>query len=331
MIVMNISSATALRCAMALGAVTYAAVCVAQDRPYPAKPVRVVVTVAPGGGVDTVARIVSQKLAEQTRQPFVVENRVGASGIIGTTYVAKAAPDGYTLLVGTQTNHAVVPALYTRQVTYDGVRDFTPISAIASSPLFFVVNPSVPVRTVKDFIALAKSRPGELAFGAASGGTTHMGVEVFKLAAGIQVLFVPYKGEAPALTDTLGGQLSFQFANLPTALQHVRSGRLRGIAITGAQRVSTAPDYPTVAESGLPGFQHATWWALSGPAGVSREIVMKLNSETVRGLSDAGVKSKLEAMGIFAGTSTPEQLASLIASEAVRWGKVVRESGVKPE
>jgi tripartite-type tricarboxylate transporter receptor subunit TctC len=205
----------------------------AQITSYPAKPVRVVVTVAPGGGVDLVARVVAQKLTELIRQPFVVENRVGASGIIGTAYVAKAPADGYTLMVGTQTNHAVIPALYAKQVTYDGVRDFSPISTVASSPLFFVVNPAVPVRTVKDFIALAKQRPGELAFGAASGGTTHMAVELFKLTAGVSMLFVPYKGEGPALTDTISGQLSFQFANVPTALPHVRSGKLRGVAVTG--------------------------------------------------------------------------------------------------
>lgn len=298
---------------------------------YPVKPVRVVVSVAPGGGVDTVARIVAQKLSEQIRQSFVVENRAGASGIIGTAYVAKAIPDGYTLMVGTQTNHAVVPALYAKQVTYDGIRDFTPISTVASSPLFFVVNPSVPVRTVKEFIALAKSRPGELTFGAASGGTTHMGVELFRLTAGISVLFVPYKGEGPAMTDTLGGQLSFQFANLPTALQHVRSGKLRGVAVTGSQRVSTAAEFPTIAESGLPGFQHATWWALSGPAGLSRDVVGRLNSETVRGLGDLAVRSKLETMGIFVGTSSPEQFATLLAAEGPRWAKVVRESGAKPE
>ena len=303
----------------------------AQTPPYPVKPVRIVVTVAPGGGVDLVGRIVAQKLTEMIRQPFVVENRVGASGIIGTAYVARSAPDGYTLMVGTQTNHAVIPVLYAKQVTYDGVRDFTPITTIATSPMFFVVNPTLPVRTVKEFIALAKKRPGELAFGAASGGTTHMAVELFKLTAGVSVLFVPYKGEAPALTDTIGGQLSFQFANVPTALPHVRTGKLRGVAVTGAQRISSAPDFPTVAESGLPGYQNATWWGLLGPAGLPREIVMRLNSEAVRGLGDAAVKEKLEAMGIFAGTSTPEQFAALLASEAPRWAKVVRESGAKPE
>jgi tripartite-type tricarboxylate transporter receptor subunit TctC len=303
----------------------------AQPSTYPSKPVRIVVTVAPGGGVDLVGRIVAQKLTETIRQPFVVENRVGASGIIGTSYVAKSAPDGYTLMIGTQTNHAVIPVLYAKQVTYDGVRDFTPITTVASSPLFFVVNPAVPVRTVRDFIALAKKRPGELTFGAASGGTTHMAVELFKLTAGVSMLFVPYKGEGPALTDTIGGQLSFQFANMPTALPHVRTGKLRGIAVTGVQRVSSASEFPTVAESGLPGYQHATWWGLVGPAGLPREIVARLNSETARGLGDAAVKEKLEAIGVFAGTSTPEQFATLLASEAPRWAKVVRESGAKPE
>lgn len=298
---------------------------------YPAKPVRVVVTVAPGGGVDLVARIMAQKLTEATRQSFVVENRVGASGIIGTAYVAKAPPDGYTLLVGTQTNHAVVPVLYAKQVTYDGVRDFTPITVIANAPMLFVVNPTLPVRSVKDFIALAKSRPGEIAFGAASGGTTHMAVELFKLTAGVSVLFVPYKGEGPALTDTIGGQLSFQFANVPVALPHARSGKLRGIALTGTQRISTAPEFPTIAESGVPTYQASTWWGLLGPAGLPRDIVTRLNNDAVRGLGDAAVRQKLEGMGIFTVASTPEQFAALLATEAPRWARVVRESGAKPE
>lgn len=234
-------------------------------------------------------------------------------------------------MAGTQTNHAVVPVLYARQVNYDGVRDFTPITQIACSPLLIVVNSSLLVRTVNEFLALAKARLGELAFGAASGGTNHMAVELLKLTTGVSMLVVPYKGKGPALTDTIDGQLAFQFGNLPTLLPRAHSGRLRGIAVNGAQRVSTAPQYPTVSGSGIPSYQAATWWELLGKAGMPGDIVMRLNIELARGLNDPAVREKLETMGIFTTAGTREQLAALLANEAPRWTKVVRESEIRSE
>jgi len=297
---------------------------------YPAKPVRIVVPFAPGGGVDLVARILAQRLTETTRQSFIVDNRTGASGIIGTEHVAKSPPDGYTLMMGSQTTHAVVPALYPK-VPYDPARDFAPISMVASSPLLISVNPSLPARSVKDLIALAHARPGELSYGAASGGTPHMAGELFSLTAGIRMLFVPYKGEGPAVLDVIGGQISLVFANLPVALPHVRGGKLRGLAVTSPERVATAPEFPTVAESGLPGYQTATWFGFFAPAGTPREIVAKLAADAAQGLTPADVREKLSALGIFVVANTPEQFAAVLKAEIPRWAKVVRDSGAKPE
>src|SRR5262245_48646623 len=201
---------------------------------YPAKPVRMVVPFAPGGGVDVTARILAQQLTERTRQTFLVENRTGASGIIGTEFVAKSAPDGYTLLVGSQTTQAVVPAMY--KVSYDTARDFTGVTEIARSPLMIVIHPSLPVKTVADLIRLAKARPGELSFGAASGGTPHLAGELFKLTAKVDLLFVPYKGEGPAIADAMGGQISMVFSNLPVALPQARGGRVRGLGVDVGDR-----------------------------------------------------------------------------------------------
>ena len=207
----------------------------AMGQGYPVKPVRIVVPFAAGGGVDVTARILAQGLTERFGQTVFVENRTGASGIIGTEFVAKSAPDGYTLLVGSQTTQAVVPAMY--KTGYDGARDFTPVTVIATSPLMIVVHPSLPVKTVKDLIGLAKARPGQLTFGAASGGTPHMSGELFKLTAKVDLMFVPYKGEGPAVSDAMGGQISMVFSNLPVVLPLARTGKLRGIAVTSAQRV----------------------------------------------------------------------------------------------
>ena len=301
----------------------------AHAQAYPAKPVRIVVPFAPGGGVDVTARILAQRLTERVGQSFLVENRTGASGIIGTEYVAKSAPDGYTLLVGSQTTQAVVPAMY--RVSYDTARDFVGVTVIATSPLLIVVHPSLPVKSVKDLIALAKSRPGQLTFGAASGGTPHMAGELFKLIAGVDMLFVPYKGEGPAVADAMGGQISLVFSNLPVALPQARGGRLRGIAVTSPQRVATAPDIPTVAESGLPGYEAATWFGLLAPAATPRDIIAKLNAESVSALNMPEVKDRMAAQGLFVVANTPEQFSAFLKTEIPRWAKVVKDAGVKPQ
>jgi tripartite-type tricarboxylate transporter receptor subunit TctC len=297
---------------------------------YPMKPVRIVVPFAPGGGVDLTARILAQKLTERVGQSFIVDNRTGASGIIGVEYVAKSTPDGYTLLVGSQTTQAVVPAMYGK-LNYDTARDFVGVTEIAVSPLLIVIHPSLPVKTVKDLITLAKTRPGQLTFGAASGGTPHMAGELFRLQAHIELLFVPYKGEGPAIADAMGGQISMVFSNLPVALPQAQSGRLRALAVTSLQRVATAPGIPTAAESGLPGYEANTWFGLFAPAATPRDIVTKLHADAAGAMSGADVKERMAGQGLFVVANTPEQFAELLKAEIPRWAKVVKDAGVKPQ
>ena len=305
-------------------------VCAAVAQTYPAKPVRIVVPFAPGGGVDLTARILAQKLSERVGQSFIVENRTGASGMIGTEFAARSAPDGYTLLVGSQTTQIVVPALYP-QAGYDTARDFVGVTQIAASPLLIVVHPSLPVKTVADLIALAKSRPGQLSFGSSPGATTHLSVELFKQSAKVDLLQVPYKGEGPAVADAIGGQISLVFSNLPVSLPHARSGRLRALAITSPQRVPTAPEIPTVAESGLPGYEARTWFGFFAPAAAPREVITKLNADSVAALNLAEVRERMAGQGLFLVLNTPEQFAEFLKTEIPRWTKVVRDSGIKPQ
>ena len=296
---------------------------------YPAKPVRIVVPFAPGGGVDVTARILAQQLSQRAGQSFVVENRTGASGIIGVEYVAKAAPDGYTLLVGSQTTQAVVPAMY--KVSYDTARDFAGITEIARSPLLIVIHPLLPVKTVADLIKLAKTHPGQLTFGAASGGTPHLAGELFKLTAKVDLLFVPYKGEGPALADAMGGQISMVFSNLPVALPMAQSGKLRGIAVTSAQRVSMAQDIPTVAESGLPGYEAFTWFGFFAPGVTPHDIVATLNAESAAALNAPATKEKMLGQGLFVTANAPDAFNDFVKKEIVRWGKIVKDANVKPQ
>ena len=298
---------------------------------YPNKPVRIVVPFAPGGGVDVTARVLAQRLTEGFKQSFIVENRTGASGIIGTEAVVKSAPDGYTLLAGSQTTQAVVPAIYKDQVRYDTTRDLVPVAEIARSPFLIVVHPSLPVKSVADLIKLAKEKPGQVRFGAASGGTPHMAGELFKLAAKVDLQFVPYKGEGPAISDAMGGHISLVFSNLPVGLPLARDGKLRGIAVTSAQRVPTAQEFPTASESGLPGFDAFSWFGLFAPSATPREIVVKLNAEAVRGLNAPDTKEKMAAQGMFTTTAGVEEFREFVKKETARWGQIVKESGVKPE
>lgn len=306
-----------------------AAPAVTAQTSFPVKPVRMVVPFAPGGGVDVTARILAQQLTQRVGQSFLVENRTGASGIIGVEYVARSAPDGYTLLVGSQTTQAVVPAMY--KVSYDTARDFTGITEIARSPLLIVVHPSLPVKTVADLIKLARARPGQLTFGAASGGTPHLAGELFKLTAKVDMLFVPYKGEGPAIADAMGGQISLVFSNLPVALPQAQGGRLRGIAVTSAQRVPTAPDIPTVAESGLPGFEAFTWFGFFAPGAAPREVVAKLNADSVAALNLPDVKDKMAAQGLFVTANAVDPFNEFVRKEIARWAKIVKDANVKPQ
>ena len=244
--------------------------------------------------------------------------------------MAKSAPDGYTLLVGSQTVMAVVPAMYGK-LNYDTVRDFVRVIRIIDTPTLIAVHPSLPVKSIKELIALAKARPGQLSFGGASGGTPHMFGELFKTLAQVEMLFVPYKGEGPAITDAMGGQISMVFSNLPTGLPLAQGGKLRALAVSSGQRVSGAPDIPTVAESGLPDYIANSWFGLYAPAATPREIVTKINSDATSALNVPEVKDRLAAQGMYVVANTPEQFAAFLKTEIPRWAKVVRDSGVKPQ
>lgn len=297
---------------------------------YPAKQVRIVVPFAPGGGTDIAARVLAQKLTERTGQTFVVDNRPGASGIIGTELVAKSAPDGYTLLVGSQTVMAVVPAMYGK-LNYDTARDLAPVIHIIDTPTLIAIHPSLPVKSIKDLIGLAKARPGQLSYGGASGGTPHLSGVLFNLMAKVDMLFVPYKGEGPAIVDAMGGQISMVFSNLATVLPMAQSGRLRPLAVTSAKRVSSAPEIPTVAESGLPEYVVNTWFGLFTPAATPRAVITKLNADAASALNTPDAKEKLLSQGMYVVANSPEDLAALLKTEVPRWAKVVKESGVKPQ
>lgn len=298
---------------------------------FPVKPVRMIVGFAPGGGTDVAARILAQRLTETLKQNFVVENRPGASGIIGTDFVAKSTPDGYTLSVGTTTTHSVAPQLVPN-VPYHPVRDFAGITQIANSPLFLVVHPSTPIKSAADLIKVAKSRPNELIYGSGGIGTTpHMAGELFKLTSGTQMMMVPYKGEAPAVADLLGGQISLIFSNLPVVLPHVNAGRLRGVAMTSPTRIAHLPQFPTIAESGVPGYQAGTWFGFFAPAATPRDIVMKLSADAAAALRPAEVKDKVAMQGMFVVANTPDEFAPFLKAEYEKWGKVIKDAKIKGE
>jgi tripartite-type tricarboxylate transporter receptor subunit TctC len=293
---------------------------------YPAKPVKVVVPYPPGGPTDIVARVVSQKLAEQTGQQFLVENRAGAGGNIGAEAVARAPADGYTLLVAT-TAHAINPSLF-KSLGYDLQKDFAPVSQLTGGPLVIVVNPSLPAKSVQELIALAKSKPGKLNFASSGNGqSTHLSAELFSSMAGIKMNHVPYKGSAPALTDVIGGQADLMFDTMLSAMPQVKTGKLRALAVTSAARSPAAPDLPTVAESGLPGYAAIAWNGLLAPAGTPKDVVAKLNAELKKTLETADVKERFAAQGFAAAWSPPEQYAAFIQSELAKWAKVVKASG----
>jgi tripartite-type tricarboxylate transporter receptor subunit TctC len=298
---------------------------------YPAKPVRIVVGFAPGGATDIVGRLIAQKLSEATGQSFFVENRPGASATIAAELVARAAPDGYTLIIAATTSHSILPSLMAK-LAYDPQRDYAPVSQLATSPLLLALHPSLPVRSVTDLIKLARARPGQLSFGAGGTGTPpHMAGELFKQMAGVDLLYVPYKGEAPAISDLIGGQTSLIFSNVVAVLPQVQAGRLRGIAVTAANRLPTLPEFPTVTESGLPGFVVDSWFGLAAPAATPGETITKLNADTVRGMNQADVRERLAGQGLFVKTGTPAELTVLIQTETAKWAKVAKAANLKLE
>lgn len=301
----------------------------AQTATYPDRPVKMLVGFAAGGGTDVAARILAQKLTEALGQTVVVENRPGASGMIAAEAVAKSVPDGYTLMMGSQTTLAVAPALY-RKFSIDAAKDFVGVAMAGVSPLVLVVHPSVPVQSVRDLIALAKAKPGTINFGSGGLGTTpHMAGELFSIQAGVKMVHVAYRGEAPAINDLLGGQLHLIFANLSAVIGNVKAGSLRALAITSAQRAATAPEIPTIAEVALPGFDAATWFALVAPAGTAREIVLRLNTEVTRLVAQPETQKRFADLGMTFGSGSPDALDAYIKSEIGKWSQVIKEADVR--
>ncbi len=298
----------------------------AQD--YPVKPIRLIAPFAPGGATDVLARIAGQKLNERLGQPVVVENRTGAGGNIGAEQVAKAAPDGYTLLLG-GVPHAIAVSLYPK-LGYELTKDLSAIAEVASFPSLIVLHPSLPVRNVKELIALAKSRPGQLNFGSAGNGSpNHLALELFKTQAGVSMTHIPYRGAGQVVADLLAGQLQLASMGFPIAMPHVQAGKLRAIAVTGAARSPLLPVLPTVAEAGLAGFDVSSWYGVFGPAGLSRDIVNKLNAEIGRGINAPDLKERLTALGAEPSGKSPDAFTQYVREEIAKWAKVVKVSGAK--
>jgi len=304
-------------------------VAAANAQPFPSKPVRIINPFAPGGATDIIARQMAQKLAETWGQAVVVENRAGASGAIGVEMVAKSPPDGYTLLIATQTTHAANPALYPK-LPYDASRDFAPLTLAGSTPLALMVRPSLPVSSVKELVEFAKKNPAKLIYASGGNGTSqHLTGELMKSMSSTYMLHIPYRGAGPALTDLLGGQVDLMFDNLPTALPHIKAGKLRGLAVTSAARSPLAPELPTMAESGLPGFELSTWFAFYAPAGTPRAIVDQIAGDMRRVLAQPDMKERLAGIGVDIKASTPDELATFQRAELAKWGKIIKDSGAK--
>ncbi len=319
---------TLRRCAAVLGLVMAAS---ANAQSWPAKPVRIIVSFPPGGGLDFFARVTAPKLQENLGQQMVVENRSGAGGMIGAETVAKAAPDGYTVLFASSAEITISQHLYPK-IAYDSVRDFAPVSYAAHAAMLFSVHPSIPAKTLKEVIALARARPGQLNYASAgTGGVQHLAGELLKANARIDIVHVPYKGAGPAVIDMVGGQVSMGFTALPSSIQHARSGRLRPIAVTGSKRSEAAPDLPTFTELGFPAIDLVVWYGVLFPARTPAEIVTRMSTEVARAVQSLDVKSKLLQQGVESVGTTPEQFAQFMQTEIVRYGRIIKESGAKPD
>ena len=306
--------------------------CVAnvQAQPYPTRPIRFIAPYVPGGGVDYVARVVATKLSENIGQQVIVENRPGGGTNIGSELVARATPDGYTLLVGGVPN--TVNSVFFKKLPYDIVKDFAPISQMTTAPNILAVHPSLPVRTAKDLIALAKKRRGELTFASAGiGSSNHLSGELFRVMAGIDIIHVPYKGGGAAVTDLIAGQVSMYFGTTPSTVPHVRAGRLRALAVTSLQRSRATPDIPTMAEAALPGFENAAWHGLMAPAGTPQAVIDKLHNEVVRVLRTPEIIERMASQGVDVIAGSPAELAAFIKQDLVKYDKLVKSAGLKVE
>jgi len=296
---------------------------------YPTRPIRLVVPFPAGGTTDILAREVGRRLSVSLGQPVVIDNRPGAAGNIGSDLVAKSAPDGYTLLMCTVSTHAINPNLYAK-LPYDHVKDFAPVILVAGVPNVLEVTPALPVNSVSDLIKLAKEKPGQINFASSGSGTSiHLSGELFKTMAGVDMTHIPYKGSAPAIADLMGGQVQVMFDNLPSSLQQIKAGKLRAIAVTSAQRAPALPDVPTIAESGLPGFEATSWFGIVAPAGTPPAIIARINADVNQWLQSPDAREELLAQGAAAAGGTPEQFAAHIRAETEKWAKVVKASGAK--
>ncbi len=298
-------------------------------QPYPTKPIRMVVPSAPGSGPDLIARVVAQKLTESLGKPVVADPRPGAGGSLGAEIVAKSPPDGYTLIMGSAGSHSVNSALYPK-LPYDAVKDFAPISLVSTAPNILIVHPSLPVKSVKDLVALARAKPGDLTFGSGGNGSTaHLSGELFRVLAKVNMVHVPFKGAPAAVIGVMTGEISLAILNLPPALPHVRSGKLKALGVSTATRSSAVPDIPTIAEAGLPGYDAGTWYGLLAPAGTPGEIIARLNVELVKGLRSAEMKKRIAAEGGDVIGGTPDEFTAVIKRDIEKWTRVVAASGAK--
>ena len=323
------SSAASFLAITLLAATLLPAAAPAQEA-YPAKPVRVMVGLAPGGATDIQTRLFAQKLTENFNRSFVVENRPGAGGTLAYALLAKAPADGYTLM-GITSGFTITPHIYPK-LPYDPAKDFAPIALVVQAPFILAVHPSLPVKSVRELLALARAQPGRLNCASAGlGSSTHMAFELFRALSGVKITHVPYKGTGPALVDTMAGQVHMLFGNVLSTLTHVKAGRLRGLAVTTAKRSKVVPDLPTVAESGVPAYENSTWHGWIAPAGTPPAILTRLNAELVKAAQAPDLAEKLAADGGEGVATTPEQFARMLATETARWGKVIREAGIKLE
>ena len=297
---------------------------------YPSKPVRVIVGLAPGGGTDIIARLLTLKMSDNLKRPFIVENRTGAGGTVAYALVAKSPADGYTLLA-VASGYAITPAVYPK-LTYDPIKDFTPISVVVQAPIVLMVHPALPARTVKDLLALARSPHARLDAASAGHGTSnHLALELFNSLAGVKIAHVPYKGTGQALVDLMAGQVQVMFGNILSSLQYVKTGKIRALAVTSAKRSPAMPELPTVMESGVPGYETTTWHGWLAPAGLPQELVAKLNTELARAVRSRDVMDKLGDDGGEPVAGTPDQFKNHLATEIARWRKVVRDAGIRAE
>jgi tripartite-type tricarboxylate transporter receptor subunit TctC len=302
----------------------------ASAQTYPAKPIRIIISLGAGGGVDTISRIVAQKLSERWGQQVIVENRPGAGGAVGSELVAKAPPDGYTLLTAS-ISYAVIPASH-KNLPYDPIRDLTPIAVLVNSANILVVHPSLPAKSVKELIALAKAHPGVLTYASSgNGGAANLALELFKLATGTDIVHVPYKGTAPGVIDVIGGRISMTAAAVVSTMPNAKQGKLRALATVGAKRTSAAPELPTVAEAGVPGYAVDVWYALFAPAAVPKEVLAQLNGEIIKMLNVPEMKERLAAIGLEPAAEPLDKTNAYVKSEIAKWAHVVKAANITAE